>query len=140
METTENRTNYAFRFYNEYDKLIDTLEGPGNIGNWLGGPDSPFYAAILPTNFEEVSRERNPELLTKTIRIPLDEKGRLKETANEEFVLYEAEDLEDARELAMDLGCDYIYWIEWEVARVISVIDPTDPDSEVLEYYFLTDV
>jgi hypothetical protein len=140
METTENRTNYAFRFYNEYDKLIDTLEGPGHIGNWLGGPDSPFYAAILPTSFEEVSRERNPELLTKTIRIPLDEKGRPKETASEEFVLYEAEDLEDARELAMDLGCDYIYWIEWVVARVISVIDPADPDSEVMEYYFLTDV
>ncbi len=140
METTENRTNYAFRFYNEYEKLIDQLEGPGDIGIWLGGPDSPFYAAIISCSFEDASRERNPELLTRTIRIPLDKEGVKQENAGEEAVLYEAEDLEDAKELARQLGCEYIYWIEWDTARVISVINTDDPDSEAVEYYYFTDV
>jgi hypothetical protein len=140
MEPTKNRTNFAFRFYDEYNKLIDNLDGPGDIGIWLGGPDSPFYAAIIPGSFEEASRERNPELLTRTIRIPLDKEGVKQENASEEAVLYEAEDLEDAKELARQLGCEYIYWIEWVVARVISVINSDDPDSEAMEYYYLTDV
>ena len=138
MEEHKDKTNYAFRFYNEYDKLIDQLDGPGDIGLWLGGPDSPFYAAIIPARFGEASVYRNPELLTKTIRIPLDEEGNPKESASEEIVMYEAEDIEDAKELAKDLGCDYIYSIEWDVSRFIAIVDVNDPESEHIDYYYLT--
>jgi len=139
METTESRTNYAFKFYDANDKLIDQLYGPGDIGIWLGGPYSPYYAVIIPVSFEEMSQKRNPELLTRTLRIPLDEKGALNEAASEEIAMYEAEDLRDAKELAIELGCDYIYWIEWDVARVISVIKIDDTDTEDIEYYYLTE-
>jgi hypothetical protein len=61
------------------------------------------------------------------------------ESASEEIVMYEAEDLEDAKELAEELGCEYMYWIEWDGARVISVIKTDDPDSEAIEYYYLPD-
>ena len=138
MKTTEDKTNYAFRFYDVYDKLIDQLDGPGDIGIWLGGPDSPFYAAIIPANFEDASVYRNPELLTKTIRLPLDENGRPMESASEEIVMYEAEDIEDAKELAKELGCDYIYSIEWDVCRSIALVEVNDPESEPIDYYYLT--
>jgi hypothetical protein len=139
METKETRLNFAFRFYDESGRLIDKLDGPGHIGYWLGGPDSPFYAAIMPVSFEKVISRRNLELVTKTVRLPLDEKGNPLESESEVIAMYEAEDIEDAKELAKDLGCEYIYWIEWDCSRFISVIYQDDPDSEYTEFYYAED-
>jgi hypothetical protein len=141
METTENRTNYAFSFYDKNNELIDKLDGPGDIGSWLIDEDAPITAAIIPGSYEKSALLRKPALLTRTVRTPIGDKWQEIPEKSDECILYETDDILDAIALAKELGSNYIYWICWGEDRIIAVVETASPepwDNHVREYYYRT--
>ena len=98
--------NYAFEFYNDNGTLIDKIDGPGDIGNWLAYPDSdaPMYGAIIPVAFNLTQDKISKDRFIKAVRIPLDEAGNELPGAKEEIILLYADSLEDARQIGRLFG------------------------------------
>ena len=141
MKNLKQYLNYGFEIYNENGGQIDKIYGPGEIGFWLLNPDeSPMFAAIIPAPYEKAIIHRDKNLFNKIIRIPLDEKGNEIKSGKEEMVLFNAKNEQDAKELAQESGCDYMYWSEWDPARVMVIIDVKSKEewhkSNYETYYF----
>ena len=134
--------NYAFEFYHENGTLIDKIDGPGDIGNWLSYPDNdaPDYGAIIPVAFNLAQDKISTDRYIKAVRIPLDEAGNELPGVREEIILLYADSLEDARQVARLFGCEFMYWTEWDGTRnimIVSVNIDTNPykDPETETYY-----
>ena len=134
--------NYAFEFYHENGALIDKIDGPGEIGNWLSYPDNdaPIYGAIIPVAFNLAKDKISTDRYIKAVRIPLDEAGNELSGVREEIILLYADSLEDARQVARLFGCEFMYWTEWDGTRnimIVSVNKDTNPykDPETETYY-----
>ena len=134
--------NYAFEFYNDNGSLIDKIDGPGDIGNWLAYPDNdaPIYGAIIPVAFNLAKDKISTDRFIKAVRIPLDEAGNELSGVREEIILLYADSLEDARQVARLFGCEFMYWTEWDGTRnimIVSVNKDTNPykDPETETYY-----
>jgi hypothetical protein len=124
MTDLKQYLNYAFEINDENGNQIDKIYGPGELCLWLSDPEaSPMFVAIIPAPYEIVAAFRDKCLFKKVIRIPLDKDGNEKLTEKDEIVLYEAKTEKDAKELARQAGCDYMYWSEWDGARVMVIVD-----------------
>jgi|GEM_PF-1203225 len=124
--------NYGFEFYHDNGTLIDTIDGPGDIGNWLAYPDSdaPMYGAIIPVASSLAEEKISKDRFIKVVRIPFDEEGKDIEEGKEEIILLYADSLSDAKQVARLCGCDFMYWIEWVANRIILIVG-VDEDLDV---------
>lgn len=122
MKNLEQYLNYAFEIYDHDGKLFDKIEGPGHNGNWLSQPNSPCEAAIIPVPSQTVEGKVERDVCYRVVRIPLDEIGKEKVAGKEEMFLFEARSEQEAKQLARELNCDYMYWSEWDGCRVIVII------------------
>lgn len=141
METTEDRTNFAFRFYNDKNELIDKLDGPGDIGSWLNEEDAPISAAIIPGSYDEAVLLGKPGIIARTVRTPIGDKWQEIPEKSDECILYETGNILDAIALAKELGSDYIYWICWGEDRIIAVVETASSEpweKNVKECYYRT--
>ena len=130
MKNLKQYLNYAFEINDENGNLIDKLYGPGELCLWLSDPEaSPMFAAIIPATYEAMVAYRDKSLFKKVVRIPIDKDGNETLSGKDDLVLYDAKNEKDAKDLARQAGCDYMYWSEWDGARVMVIID-TDSHEE----------
>jgi len=122
MKELNQYLNYAFEIYDHEGNLIDKIDGPGDIGGWLCTPNSPNEAAIIPIPYKRVDGMLDKDRCFIVIRIPLDEQNKEISDQKEEMFLYEAESEQEAKQIARDLACSYIYWSEWDGNRLIAII------------------
>ncbi|MEI7422130.1 MAG: hypothetical protein WCK18_08545 [Prolixibacteraceae bacterium] len=136
--------NYGFEFYHENGTLIDKIEGPGDIGNWLTVPDrdAPMFGAIIPVAYKLAEEKISKDRYIKAVRIPLDEEGNDILEAKEEAILLYADNLDDAKQVARSFGCDFMYWTEWDGSRSILIVSVAedidvykDPSTETYYTY-----
>jgi len=116
--------NYAFEFYHDNGTLIDKIDGPGDIGNWLNFPDSeaPIFGAIIPVAYSLAQEKISKDRFIKAVRIPLDEAWNENPRAQEEIILLYADSLSDAKQVSRLCGCDFMYWTEWDGTRSILIV------------------
>ena len=141
MKNLKKYLKYAFEILDESGKQIDKIDGPGEIGYWLKNPElSPDYIAILPATYETAISKREKNLLYKTVRIPLDDNWNELEGGKEEMVLFDAKNEQEAKALATELGCKYMYWSEWDGTRVMLIVDVENKEKwnkvEYETYYY----
>ena len=136
--------NYGFEFYRDNGTLIDKIDGPGDIGNWLTVPDSdaPMFGAIIPVAYQLAEEKISKDRFIKAVRIPFDEKGNDNPEAKEEIILLYADSLDDAKQIARLCGCDFMYWTEWDGSRSILIVSVAedidvykDPTTETYYTY-----
>ena len=113
--------NVSFEFYNENEVLIDKIDGPGDIGTWLSGPESPLYIAILPAPYKLVADRVDNHLYSKVVCTPLDVNFNPIGEKKNDFILYDATSFDDAKKLALAFSCDYFYWSEWDGNRLLII-------------------
>lgn len=120
--------NFAFEFYNENETLIDKIDGPGDIGNWLNYPDNdaPIYGAIIPVDYNLAKAKMGNDRFIKAVRIPLDEEWNENPEAREEIILLYADSLHDAKQVARTFGCKFMYWTEWDGTRIMLIVGVED--------------
>ena len=130
MTDLKQYLNYAFEINDENGNQIDKIYGPGEIGLWLLNPEvAPMFAAIIPASYATAISHRDKDSFKKVVRIPLDIKGNEIETGKEDMVLFDAKNDQDAKDLARETGCEYLYWSEWDGGRVMVIVD-VDNDDE----------
>ncbi len=140
MKNLEQYLNYAFEIYDQKGKMIDRIKGPGDIGRWLCTPNSPIEVAIFPVPYDTVINKLEKDRCFKVIRIPQDDQSRENTSQKDEMILYEAKSEKEAKQLAKDFGCSYIYWSEWDGNRLIAIISvesdiPWHEESGSIWYY-----
>ena len=143
MKKLTKYLNYAFEIYAPSEELIDKIEKPGTMGNWLIDPfESPDQVAIIPAPYDKEVGFISQDLLYKVLRIPLDNNGVEMQEKVEKIFLCEVHQVEETKELAKQLGCEYIYYSAWDNNRIMVII-PTEPctniykDPEKVIYYDL---
>jgi len=104
--------NSSFEIYDLAGVLIDSIDGPGDIGRWLPGPDAPSAVAFFPVSYEVFQKEFPERASFKATRKFLTED--LKEIPgqrNEMIILeFDPDDQEGAKEIARKYGCNHFYW------------------------------
>ena len=127
MTDLKQYLGFAFEINDENGNQIDKIYGPGELCLWLQDPGaSPMCAAIIPAPYEAIVAFRDKILFKRVVRIPLDREGNELPAERDEIALYEARDEQDARELAVQAGCDYMYWSVWDVARIMVIVGLSD--------------
>lgn len=124
MNKLEKYLNYAFEIYHLNGEFIDKIEGPGDNCAWLYDIDSPLEVAILPVAFEKAVSKIEESLLYRVVSIQLDENLKEIPGKRENIVLFEAENIEVAKNTAKEFNCEYMYWSEWDYDRIIVILDP----------------
>jgi len=62
--------NYAFEIYAPSGELIDKIEKPGTMGNWLLDPfESPDEVAIIPVPYFKAEGLIGQNLIYKVVRM-----------------------------------------------------------------------
>lgn len=113
----------AFEIYDRHNALLDTIDGPGDIGSWLPDPDAPMEVAIIPAPYGEGVKRVKPDEILKVYRIPIDENDNNKEPEKEAIFLYMPPSKDKALALARELGCDFMYWSEWDGVRTLYMVE-----------------
>lgn len=130
MTETERLVNVKFEIFESDGSLIDTLDGPGDLGDWFSGPLSPYLACILPIPFEEFNSVDTKNEFFKVRRTWLDEKLEEIPGSEEEIVMIQDHTLEFSKTLAVKYNCSHLYFIEWDGPRFI-VLHDLENDDEI---------
>jgi len=70
MKRLSKYLNYAFEIYAPSGELIDKIEKPGTMGNWLLDPfESPDEVAIIPVPYFKAEGLIGQNLIYKVVRM-----------------------------------------------------------------------
>ena len=118
LNDLKKQLNYTLSVYNKKNELIEKLEGPGDIGKWWPGNESPMTAAIFFIDDKSVSKTLKDRKIfyLPASRTPLN----CTECKEYGFAILE-EDMETIEELASELNVNFYYWFEWDGALFISI-------------------
>ncbi len=133
---TDTRIDVAFEIYSDDDEIIDTIDGPGDIGcGWVNGPDSFYELAIIPADYQMAKEQLPADKSLKVIAIPLEGED-LEEVPEDimEMFMYIPESKDDAINIAKKFNCSYFYFIQWDGCRAMDLID-LETGEEVCYYY-----
>jgi len=145
MKELEKHLNYSLIVYDEKGGEIEEIYGGKDCGYWLTTPDGPLECALFILDYDKISEylKKNGLLAFRAGRIPYDKKetydGKYtiakkypEKEENGVLVEIEIEAVEQAIDIAKDLNLDFFYWIYWDYARVIKIVDVLS--KEMLEY------
>lgn len=130
----EKELNVAFEIYNTHGELVDTIEGPGDTGNWLNQPETHAEVAMIPAPPAEAAKKLTAGEFLPIKRIPLNGNGEPMNEQAQDMFMYLATGKEAAIELAKALGCENIYWSAWDGVRYIEIIDLKSGDTEMYSH------
>jgi len=117
--------NSAFEIYSPDGRLIDKIDGPGDVGEWLRDPDAPPHVAIFPVPYDVLDEEDRGAESYKVTRIFLNEQLDEMPDQKDEMTLvaFSADREEDARAMARKYNCDHAYWSAWDENRYLFLMD-----------------
>jgi len=122
MKKLKQFANYAMELHlNEDD--VNKIYGPGEIFSCLLSPNAPFHVSIYPSEYNKSVKILGKENTCKLVRIPLDDMGNEKPENQEEIIMHFCNSLDEARSVARQLSCEYLYWSEWDGVRYLAIID-----------------
>lgn len=140
MKNLKPYINCTLEIFDESGKSLDKVDGPGDQFFMFQDPDAPMLFAILPAPFSEVAKIWEKSTVYKVKRTPLDDEFNELLPKTDELTMLFPESVDEAKALARKLNCDYIYWSEWDLERMLMVTDAhyngsvwKDPS---LEYYY----
>jgi hypothetical protein len=131
--------NSSFEIYSLADVLIDSIDGPGDIGKWLPGPDAPSAVAIFPVSYETFQEEFQERASFKATRKFLTEDLKEIPGHRDEMIILEFDpgDREGAKEIARKFGCNHFYWSAWDEESETRFLFLVEMINEVqIVYYF----
>ena len=131
MTQKETNTNIKFDICETDGAIIETIDGPGDIGNWLCSPEAPYYITILPIEFDSFSSKFKKEDLYKIVRTQLDE--NLNELSEKKQIWLGITDLDEdsSLKLAKEYKCDHYFHILWDAERFIYYYDLKEDDQMI---------
>ena len=133
MKELEEQLNYSLVIYNSKEEVFEKLDGEGDCGMWLRYPDSPDEAALFVVNREKADKylQENGYGYYFAGRIPYDESDVEHPEKEEKGVLVKIGSKEEAMKIAKKIDVDFFYWIYWNPARVIEVVDVKTGEREL---------
>jgi hypothetical protein len=132
MEKIEKQLNYALVIYNNNGEIWEKLDGPGDCGLWISGPDSPVEAALFIIDHEKIDDYLLKNGLGSHLsgRIPFDDNDVEYPEKEENGILVEVRSKEHALEIAKEFGLEFFYWMFWDPARVIDIVNVKTGEEE----------
>jgi hypothetical protein len=132
MKELKKHLNYSLVVYNNDGKVWEKLDGPGDCGTWFSGPDSPVYAALFIIDHEKIDDHLIKNELGSHLagRIPFDDNDVEYPEKEEKGILVEVRSKEHALEIAKEFGLEFFYWMFWDPARVIDIVDVKTGEEE----------
>jgi len=131
MEKMQKNTNVQFEIYDLEGKLIEKIDGPGDIGVWFSSPYSPFEMTILPIPFNSVKASDFKSDLYRVVRTQLSEDLNDVLDESDEIIMVADYTVEEVKELAKKMNFDHFYHISWDAERY-NILYDLEGDDEVI--------
>jgi hypothetical protein len=137
MSRIEKYAYVAIDILDENNISIDKMGEPSDIVLWLASPDSPDELVFFPSNDEKVVEHLNNLKIDfkPVMYIPFEEKtGNELESKAFYGVWFADVSMDNAKQMAKELGLDYFFYSEWDAERIF-ILQDVNSDEQIVWGY-----